>query len=158
MLGRDRHRMLTSEELRLADSIRRRTPSGAVFATGLRHNHPITLLTGRRVVLGYPGWMWSQGLHYQGREDALQAIFRLSEDAPRLLRAYGVDYVVIGPDERERFGADTEAYQVRFPPLLRTESYEIFAVCRGSPCIGESAHGYQPISASARPPAGWQRR
>jgi hypothetical protein len=129
-LGRDRHRILTTEELRLADSTRARTPPRAVLAVGLRHNHPITLLTGRRVVLGFPGWMWSQALPYQERERALSAIFALTEDAPRLLQKYGVDYVVIGPDERERFEADLEGYRARFPTLLRTENYEIFAVGR----------------------------
>jgi hypothetical protein len=129
-LGRDRHLVLSAEELRLADSTRARTPPQAVLAVGLRHNHPITLLTGRRVVLGYPGWMWSQGLHYQERERALGAIFALTQDAPRLLRQYGVDYVVIGPDERQRFAANLEGYRARFPTLLRTENYEIFAVRR----------------------------
>jgi hypothetical protein len=127
-LGRDRHLVLTAEELCLADSTRALTPPRAVLAAGLRHNHPITLLTGRQVVLGYPGWMWSQGLQYQERERALGAIFALAEDAPRLLRQYRVDYVVIGPDERQRFAADLEGYRARFPTLLRTENYEIFAV------------------------------
>jgi hypothetical protein len=137
-LGRDRHRVLTAEELRLADSTRALTPPRAVLAVGLRHNHPITLLTGRRVVLGYPGWMWSQGLAYQERERALSAIFALAEDAPRLLRQYGVDYVVIGPDERQRFSANLAGYRARFPTLLRTENYEIFAV--GSRDSGGSGH------------------
>lgn len=133
VLGRDRHLILTAEELRLADSTRARTQPQAVLAVGLRHNHPITLLTGRRVVLGFPGWMWSQGLDYQGRERALGAIFALTEDAPRLLQQYGVDYVVIGPDERQRYAADLEGYRARFPTLLRTENYQIFAVGRATP-------------------------
>jgi hypothetical protein len=137
--GRDRHLLLTAEELRLATSTRARTPSHAVLVVGLRHNHPITLLTGRRVVLGYPGWMWSQGLHYQRREQALGAIFALTEDAPRLLQQYGVDYVVIGPDERQRFAGDLEGYRARFPTLLRTENYEIFAVSPATRAIPDSA-------------------
>jgi uncharacterized membrane protein len=72
--------------------------------------------------------MWSQGLHYRERERALGAIFALTQDAPRLLRQYAVDYVVIGPDERQRFAANLAGYRARFPTLLRTENYEIFAV------------------------------
>ena len=130
-LGRDRHLVLTAEEMRLAAWTRARTRPQAVFAVGLRHNHPITLLTGRRVVLGFPGWMWSQGVPYHERELALRAIFALTEDAPGLIQLYGVDYVVIGPDERQRFAANLEGYRARFPTLLRTENYQIFAVDAG---------------------------
>ena len=139
LLGRDRHRILTAEEVSLADSVRARIPPRAVLAVGLRHNHPVTLLTGRRVLLGFPGWMWSQGLDYGDRERALSAMFALSPEAPRLFRRYGVDYVVIGPDERERSTVNLAAYHARFPRLLRTQSYEIFAVCRGAPCHLEAA-------------------
>jgi hypothetical protein len=139
LLGRDRHLMLTAEEVSLADSVRARIPPRAVLAVGLRHNHPVTLLTGRRVLLGFPGWMWSQGLDYGDRERALSAMFALSPEAPRLFRRYGVDYVVIGPEERERSTADLAAYHARFPRLLRTQSYEIFTVCGGAPCHAEAA-------------------
>jgi hypothetical protein len=145
-LGRDRHRVLTAEEMRLADSLRARIPPRAVLAVGLRHNHPITLLTGRRVLLGFPGWMWSQGLDYGDRERALSAMFALSPEAPGLFRRYGVDYVVIGPDERDRPTVNLAAYQARFPRLLGTQNYEIFAVCRGEPCSLEAT-----TSAGRRP-------
>jgi hypothetical protein len=139
LLGRDRHRMLTAEEMSLAVAVQVRIPPRAVLAVGLRHNHPVTLLTGRRVLLGFPGWMWSQGLDYGDRERALRAMFALGPEAPRLFQRYGVDYVVIGPEERERSTANLAAYHARFPRLLRTQSYEIFAVCRGAPCHLEAA-------------------
>jgi hypothetical protein len=44
-----------------------------------------------------------------------------------LLR-YGVDYLVVGPYERREFGANLGAYQARYPSLIRTPNYEIFAV------------------------------
>ena len=83
--------------------------------------------------------MWSQGLDYGDRERALSAMFALSPEAPGLFRRYGVEYVVIGPDERERSIASLAAYHARFPRLLRTQSYEIFAVCQGAPCHLEAA-------------------
>jgi hypothetical protein len=148
MLGRDRHLLLTAEELLLADAVRARTPARAVFAVGLRHNHPITMLTGRRVIVGYPGWMWSQGLDYREREGALHAIFALRPDAPGLIRQYQVDYVVIGPDECEHLAADVLSYRARFPRLLHTPNYEIFAAAGreegGTPPASSAPVAYDP--------------
>jgi hypothetical protein len=83
-LGKDRHLLLTREELMLAETLRDTTPPHAVFAAGLQHNHPVTVLSGRRVVLGYTGVLWAQGLDYEPRERDLRAIFALAPDAPML--------------------------------------------------------------------------
>jgi hypothetical protein len=131
-LGMDRHLMLTREEVKLAEQVRAATPPDALFAVGPRHNHPVSLLAGRRLLMGFPGYLWSTGVDYSGRERDLQAIFALSPDAPDLLRAYGVDYVVIGRYEREHLGADLQAYRRRFPLVVRTSSYEVFGVGRGA--------------------------
>jgi hypothetical protein len=148
--GGDRHRLLTAEELRVAQWARENTPPHAVFAAGLRHNHPISLLSGRRIVMGFPGWLWSQGIPYGERESDLRAIFTLTSEAPPLLERYDVSYIVIGPDERQRFPVDTAAYRARFRSLLSTDQYQVFAVP-----LGEGPGNV--LSASARatvaPPA-----
>ena len=117
---------MTHDELVLAERVREETETEAVFATGQQHNHPIHVMAGRVVVMGYPGWLWSQGYDYAQRQQDLKAIFTLSPDADRLLQEYGVDYVVVGPYERERLEADAEAFRARFPSVIRSETYEIF--------------------------------
>ena len=128
LLGRDRHLMLTGEEMELAEAVRTRTPPRAVFAVGLQHNHPVPMLAGRRVVMSYPGWLWSQGMDYAARERDLREMFALAPRAPELFEVYRVDYVVIGPEERARLGADSAAYRARYPRVIRTAGYEVFAV------------------------------
>jgi hypothetical protein len=61
-------------------------------------NSPV-FLTGRRSLLGYPGWMWSRGLDYSQRNADIERIYSGGPDAGILLRKYGVDYVLVGPDE-----------------------------------------------------------
>jgi hypothetical protein len=126
--GRDRHRVLDSEEIELARRVRDETPPRALFACGLQHNHPVPVLAGRRVLLGYAGWHWSQGLDVAERERDLRAIYALDDDAPAILERYGVSYVVIGPWEREHLGASAEAFRARFPSPIRTQRYELFDV------------------------------
>jgi len=127
LLGKDRHRFLTADELELAGRVRTETDPHALFAVGLQHNHPVPVMTGRRVLMTYPGWLWSQGTDYRQRELDLRAIFSLAPDTEERLARYGIDYVVVGPDERRRFDADPARFRERYRSVIRTKDYEVFA-------------------------------
>src|SRR6185295_16837487 len=105
-LGRDRNLWLTTEELDLARALRAHTPPHAVIATGMRPNQPVTLLSGRRVITGYGGWLWAQGLAYGREERDLRAILAGGAETDSLVAHYGVTAVVIGPDERANGASD----------------------------------------------------
>jgi hypothetical protein len=128
LLARDRHRLATREELGLAETVRRDTDPHAIFAAGLQHNHPIPMLSGRKVLMGFPGWMWSQGADTKQRELDLRAILTLSPTAKDLMARYGVDFVVIGPNEKEEMGADLPGYRRAFPTAATTDNYDVFDV------------------------------
>lgn len=140
LLGGDRHLLLSAEEVVLAERARADTPERSTFAVGLQHNHPIPVLAGRRVLMSYPGWLWSQGMDYTQRAADLRTILALAPEAPELLESYGIDYVVVGPNERDQLGADLTAYQARYPSIIRTAHYEVFDVKETRPSNVEPGH------------------
>ncbi|HEY7404579.1 MAG TPA: hypothetical protein VIB39_13730 [Candidatus Angelobacter sp.] len=79
----------------------------AVVLHAPTYNSPV-FLTGRRSLLGYPGWMWSRGLDYSPRNADIQRIYSGGPDAPALLRRYGIDYVLIGPTELASFNVNAQ--------------------------------------------------
>lgn len=90
-----------SKGVRLAAWARSETPPQAVFLTSTDHNEPVPSLGGRRVVMGYTGWVWSYGLtDWPAKEADVHAMLRGSPETPALLKRYGVSYVVVGPQER----------------------------------------------------------
>ncbi len=66
------------------------------------------------------------------QERDLRAILGFAPEAPALLAHYGVDYVVIGPEAREQLGAREEEYAARYPCVIRTAHYRVFAVSQRS--------------------------
>ncbi|HEX2034440.1 MAG TPA: hypothetical protein VHS99_09670 [Chloroflexota bacterium] len=128
LLGKDRHLLLTAEELRVAAAVREQTPRRSVFAVGLQHNHPVTVMTGRPVVMGYPGWLWTHGYDYTERERDLRTIYAFGPNAPELLKKYGVSFLVMGPTERQQLGGDSAAYRQHYRTIVRSANYEVFAV------------------------------
>ncbi|HEV3406359.1 MAG TPA: hypothetical protein VG364_07145, partial [Candidatus Dormibacteraeota bacterium] len=89
--------------LKVAQWVRQNTSPYAVFAVADDHNSPIPTLAGRRELIGYPGWLWTYGLAdyvQKGADD--RRILDGDPAALDLVKKYGVDYVMIGPQEIPR--------------------------------------------------------
>jgi len=86
--------------------VRTHTSPDAIFAVADEHNSPVSTLAGRRVLVGYPGWLWTYGLaDYVQKEADDKKILAGDPAALDLARKYGVDYVMIGPQEVPRGGS-----------------------------------------------------
>ena len=89
--------------LKVADWVRANTSPTALFVVADEHNSPIPTLAGRRVLIGYPGWLWTYGMPdyvQKGQDETL--ILKGDTSALDLVHRYGVDYVMIGPQEIPR--------------------------------------------------------
>ena len=94
----------TKDDFELASWIIENTPPESVFLTAggySAHNHPVPALAGRRIPLGYMGWLWSHGFNWselQKTERDLTEMFRGNES---LLSKYDIDYICVGPFEED---------------------------------------------------------
>ena len=111
-----------------AEMIREKTPPTAVILTEPTYNTAV-FLTGRRVFMGYAGFLWANGLPYVEREQQVHAIYMGDPTADDLLARHGVQYIVDGPQER----ADTtyppnESYLSKFPVVAVSGEYRLLEV------------------------------
>ena len=89
-----------ADGLRVAEWVRDHTSPTSVFVVAQEHNSPISALAGRRVLIGFPGWLWTYGLpDWQSKGDENKLILDGDPSSPDLVRKYGIDYVMIGPQE-----------------------------------------------------------
>ena len=77
-------------------------PPAAVFATFPTYNHPV-LVTGHRVVLGFPGHLWSHGLNYRPYEVPLTQLMLGQEDWREISQKLHADYLFWGRFEQENY-------------------------------------------------------
>jgi hypothetical protein len=86
--------------LQVADWVRQNTSPYAVFAVADEHNNPIPTLSGRRILVGYPGWLWTYGLgDFEQKGADQRLILQGAQSTPDLVDKYGIGYVLIGPQE-----------------------------------------------------------
>jgi hypothetical protein len=121
-------RMFSSEDIALAQYVKDHTSTDAIFLTSDKHNNPIACLAGRRIVMGYRGWLWTHGLDYRVREHDVIEMFRGSEQAIHLLGQYGVGYVLIEEGQIQEFHEDPEFFTSHFPVVYRTPNYTLLTI------------------------------
>jgi hypothetical protein len=136
LLLRDRHLLATPVELVLAREVRRLTPPHALFLVGLQHHHPVPMLAGRRVLMSYPGWLWSQGIDATQRELDVRRMYALDSVGVAKLASYGVAAVVIGPWERENFKPNEAGYAARFRRAIDMPPYAVYEIRPWSEGVG----------------------
>jgi hypothetical protein len=89
----------STRDIAVAKAIERETPPRSRILSAPLHNTP-AWLAGRRAVLGYPGFVWTNGLPYDERLGQVREIYTGGPKAEELLKRLGIDYVAVGPQER----------------------------------------------------------
>jgi hypothetical protein len=96
-------------------------------------NHPV-FLTGRQSFMGYPGHIWTHGLKFQEREAMIRRIYAGAPDAQQLLANAGIEYVVVGPLERQYMSGISmtvnDLFFARFPVAFETAGYRLYKTGR----------------------------
>ena len=94
--------------------------------------NPPVFLTGRRSLLGYPGSIWSRGLDSGQRERDIQKIYSGAPEAASLLRRNRVNYVLLGPLERQYLNENNlnvnEGFWSQFPVIAQSGEYRLYKI------------------------------
>jgi len=86
-------------------------PLEARFAAFPTYNHPL-LLQGRKVVMGYPGHLWTQGFDDYGKtNEQLTKLMQGAPNWPDLARTLHVRYVFWGREEKTNYASSTRPWE-----------------------------------------------
>ena len=80
----------------------RKLPPEARFAAFPTYNHPL-LLQGRKVVLGYPGHLWTQGFDYGPAFDKLRTLMEGAPDWKQTAHYFQARYLFWGREEKMNY-------------------------------------------------------
>jgi uncharacterized membrane protein len=120
--------MWTRAEQDLAEQFRAIAPADSVVLCADEPHHWVAPLAGRSVVLGYRGWLEAYGIATARRARELATMLAAEPGFEALLEQHGVDFIVVGPHERRRYGAQPERFRPRYARVLTGAEYEIFSV------------------------------
>jgi hypothetical protein len=114
-VGRPGFGIANRMELSAVGDAVQRLPVEARFAAYPTFNHPL-LLQGRKLVLGYPGHLWSQGFaDYTKPYNLLNQLMQGAENWRELARALHVRYIFWGREERSHYAASKRPWETTTP-------------------------------------------
>jgi hypothetical protein len=88
----------------------KRLPADARFAGHPIWGHPI-LLQGRKMVLGYPGHLWTQGFDFAPTEQKLKALLMGAPNWKELARTLRARYLFWGREEKGNYAASRRPWE-----------------------------------------------
>jgi hypothetical protein len=136
------HRLFDADGLAFARAVTAATAPDAVIIHAPTHETPL-FLSGRRSFLGFPGHLWSQGLDAGNREADLQRIYGGALDTPSLVLGYGIDYLVLGPQEEGRPEVN-RAFVGALPEVVSHGPYQLLDLRAVIEQGGATAHPLGP--------------
>jgi hypothetical protein len=99
----------------VGDAIRM-LPVEARFAAYPIYNHPL-LLQGRKVVLGYPGHLWTEGFDYKNAYDWLTELMQGAGDWRETARRLRVRYLFWGREEKINYPMSGRPWEKTIAPV-----------------------------------------
>ncbi len=121
------YQIFSTNDLRVADSVKNLTQKDSLFVTASNHNHPIPALTGRSTLVGFHGWLWSHGLPYESKAQDVKQIYLGGKESETIISKYKIDYVTIGPNERQEFNINEKYFQ-KYPKINLIGGWALFDV------------------------------
>ncbi|MBN2419832.1 MAG: hypothetical protein JXL81_10640 [Deltaproteobacteria bacterium] len=126
--GGENHRILSLYDIQMAEWIRENTPHDAIFLCQPTYDQPL-VLTGRGMVLGYPGHIWSHGLPLEPRQRDVTDMARGGSGSLSLMKGYGITHILTGQRERANEDFNVEFMESKMPLLYSSPHFSIFETC-----------------------------
>ena len=109
--GRPGFELADRAELNSVGAVVRTLPPESRFAAYPTYNDPL-LLQGRKVVLGYPGHLWTQGFkNYENVEQKLRELMEGAQNWREIARALRVRYIFWGREEMHNYPASKRPWE-----------------------------------------------
>jgi hypothetical protein len=133
--GSGKQQIYSADEQRFGEAILPVTQPKSRILTSAAFTHPV-YWAGRRTWLGYTGWLWSHGLDYGYREEALKKIYSGDPEAEALLKKYEIDFVAVTPRERGdipnnyKLPFNEDFFRQRYPIAAREGDYVLYKITK----------------------------
>ncbi len=118
------YQLFGPEEIQLSRWVQQAIPAKSVVLSGAQHNSVMNL-AGRKIFLGYGGFIWTQGIDQTVREAEVQ---RMYHGDTELIHKNHIDYILVGNFEEEHLTPDKTFLENTYPLVGSTDNYKIYKV------------------------------
>jgi hypothetical protein len=120
------YEIFNKDSVAIAQEIKMKTEARSLFLNAPTYNSPLAL-TGRRSLMRYSGHLASYGIDYEEREAEVKRIYEGTALANSLLGKYDVNYVLIGPEEKEELRVNEDFFS-KYTIIAEVGDYRVYKI------------------------------
>jgi uncharacterized membrane protein len=120
--------MVNAQEIEMAKFLRSHSESFDIVLTSDSHLHWVPVMSGRSIVMGYRGWLWSHGFNYREREKDIRLIFQGTPEAKELIKKYSIRFVVTDNKTRSDFLSNEEFFRRNYDVLIASPNFTVYKI------------------------------
>lgn len=124
--GQINTKVFDADGVLVAERIKQRTPPNSLILNAPIYNSPV-VLSGRQSLMRWTLHLRSYGVDYEERERDVKSMYAGGPAALALLQKYGIDYVLISPEEKNTVAAN-EAFYTQFPVIAEAGPYKVYKI------------------------------
>ncbi len=118
--------IFNKDAVKIGEQIKQKVATNAIFLNAPTYNSAV-VLSGRPSVMRYSGHLSSYGIDYTERERDVKLIYEGVGTSELLMSKYGVEYVIISPEETNSMPVNSEFF-AKFPKIAESGNYQIYDV------------------------------
>ncbi len=118
--------LLSASEVSFGESMNKTLPADAYILVSDRHNHPITMLAGRKVLMTYAGWYNLYHANWPTVSADRSTMLLGGVGAENLIRSYGLTHVVFSDYEVANGQANLEFYKQHYALFTNQDGWWVF--------------------------------
>lgn len=112
----------------LAQYIQDNIPVDEMIFTGTSHLNPVASLTGRDVLVGYPGWLWTRGINYGAREDLIKKFYVSPSKNDKLISQFNIKYVLTDYQTIFDIKSDPPTFDKTFQKVFQAGQFTLYKI------------------------------
>jgi len=120
------YKVFDKDAVAISQQIKQKTAPNALFLNAPTYNSAV-VLSGRRSLMRYSGHLSSYGIDYNERETEVKKIYSGDPAAEILLTKYGIEYVLISPEEKSNLTVNEEFFR-RYSVAAEAGQYRVYQV------------------------------
>lgn len=121
-----RYESYSSQAIKLAEFVKSNTKQDAIFLSVDKFDNPVVALSGRKVVVGFHGWLWTYGLNYSQRELDVRNMLA-GQSSQDLFKKYNISYVILFENEQSNYVINYDFIN-RYPLIYNQDGYKIYQI------------------------------
>ena len=120
------YELFSNSDLHVASELRSVIPADAHVLTYGEHNNIVPTLTGRSILVGYDGWLWSYGISYLQEVTDRNTIISGGAGAADLIKKYDLNYLVVSEEELDTNGVNLSQVSSQYREVYADSGWHVY--------------------------------